>query len=362
MSRRREGLGRVAIQQRVLPAYRTPFFDALAARCPGGLHIFAGSPRPDEAINAADRLRRAKWSRADNVHILGGPAYLCRQPKLLAWLEETDPDALILEANWRYLSNRKAVSWMKERSRPVLGWGLGAPPGMAALLRSRMLRHFDAVIAYSTRGAVEYAQAGVPVDRIFVAPNAVERPPTRPPKHAPAVKRPARIIFVGRLQARKRVDDLLHACAAAIQSPELWIVGDGPDRDRLTSIAGKVFPQAVFAGALHGTELRFRLDQADLFVLPGTGGLALQQAMARGLPVIAARGDGSQEDMVTPRNGWLVPPGKPDALTTILQEALADPLRLHRMGVASHQLARHRFNPDVMVEVFVRALRDVRSR
>lgn len=358
----RQGPGRVAIQQRVLPAYRAPFLDALAARCLGGLSVFAGSPRPDEAIRMADGLKSATWHRADNIHLFGGPAYLCRQPGLLTWLEATDPDALVIEANWRYLSNGKAIAWMKDRSRPVLGWGLGAPPGLGALLRGRMLRHLDSVIAYSTRGAAQYAQAGVPVDRIYVAPNAVERPPATPPKRPPVLGRPVRLIFVGRLQPRKRVDELLQACAAATPRPELWIVGDGPDRDRLTSIAGRIFPQTVFTGALHGADLRARLDRADLFVLPGTGGLALQQAMARGLPVIAARGDGSQEDMVTPDNGWLVPPGGPGALGPILKEALADPARLWRMGLASYDLARRRFHPDVMVEVFDRALRDVGSR
>jgi glycosyltransferase involved in cell wall biosynthesis len=251
---------------------------------------------------------------------------------------------------------------MKDRARPVLGWGLGAPPGLAALLRGRMLRHLDAVVAYSTRGAAEYAEAGIPVDRIYVAPNAVERPPVRPPTRSLAVKRPVRIVFVGRLQSRKRVDDLLQACAGATPAPELWIVGDGPDRQRLASRAARVFPEAVFTGALHGADLRARLDRADLFVLPGTGGLALQQAMARGLPVIAARGDGSQEDMVTPDNGWLVPPGGWEALAEILREALADPARLRRMGLASHYLAIHRFHPDVMVEVFDRALQEVGSR
>jgi glycosyltransferase involved in cell wall biosynthesis len=97
------------------------------------------------------------------------------------------------------------------------------------------------------------------------------------------------------------------------------------------------------------------LDAADLFVLPGTGGLALQQALARGLPVIAAEGDGSQEDMVTPDNGWLVPPGQTAALTAALQAALNDPHRLAAMGQVSLRLAQMRFSPEIMLDVFVQA-------
>jgi len=44
------------LQQRVLPAYRAAFFDALAAACDGGLSVFAGQPTPGEAIQTADHL------------------------------------------------------------------------------------------------------------------------------------------------------------------------------------------------------------------------------------------------------------------------------------------------------------------
>jgi glycosyltransferase involved in cell wall biosynthesis len=126
----------------------------------------------------------------------------------------------------------------------------------------------------------------------------------------------------------------------------------------LTAIAERVLPKAVFTGAVHGAKLDALLDASDLFVLPGTGGLAVQQALARGLPVIAAEGDGSQEDMVTPDNGWLVPPGVSEALASTLQSAVSDPFRLRAMGEASLRLAQTRFSPEVMLEVFVRAVRE----
>jgi glycosyltransferase involved in cell wall biosynthesis len=351
--------GRLALQQRVLPRYRAAFFDSLAGRCTQGLDLFAGTPRASEAIQPADRLAEARWSRARNIHLFGGRAYFCFQRGLEQWLARADPDLLVLEANPRYLSSPRAIAWMERRGRPVLGWGLGAPGKglLAGWFRRRFLRRLSGVVAYSTRGAAEYADAGVPVDHIWVAPNAVERPLASPPARSAAVRRPLRVLFVGRLQRRKRVDALLSACAALRPTPEVWIVGEGPDRNRLVSTAALQFPAAVFAGAVHGDELRTLLDAADLFVLPGTGGLALQQALARGLPVIAAEGDGSQEDMVTPENGWLVPAGNTPALAAALQEAVENPRRLAAMGRASLRLAQTRFSPEIMLDVFVRALR-----
>jgi glycosyltransferase involved in cell wall biosynthesis len=177
------------------------------------------------------------------------------------------------------------------------------------------------------------------------------------PRRARPRRRAVRVIFVGRLQRRKRVDALLKACADVVPAPELWIIGDGPDRERLVSIAERRFPTAVFTGAVHGKDVRSLLDEADLLALPGTGGLAVQQALARGLPVIAAEGDGSQEDMVTPDNGWRVPAGETAELAAAIQAAVDDPRRLAAMGRESLRLARHRFSPEIMIDVFVQALR-----
>ncbi|HMK09655.1 MAG TPA: glycosyltransferase [Anaerolineales bacterium] len=353
--------GRLALQQRVLPAYRAGFFENLARRCDGGLDLFAGKPRPAEAIRLAESLRDVRWTQGRNVHLLSGRAYFCYQRGLTAWLTAAQPDVLVLEANPRYLASPGAAAWMESRGGKVLAWGLGAPGAgpLASSFRRRFLRRMAGVIAYSTRGAAEYAAAGVPVDRIWVAPNAVEPPLDRPPHRPAAMNRPLRIISVGRLQRRKGVDALLSASAAVRPAPEVWIVGDGPDRGRLVQIAAGRFPAAIFTGPVHGRELQALLDSADVFVLPGTGGLAVQQALARGLPVIAAQGDGSQEDMVTPDNGWLVAPGDVAALTSALQSAVDRPRALASMGRASLHLAQTRFSPAIMLDVFVRALRSV---
>ena len=65
---------------------------------------------------------------AQNIHLFSGPLYLCHQRGLVEWLENWNPDALIVEANPRYLATGAAVRWMHERGRKVIGWGLGAPP------------------------------------------------------------------------------------------------------------------------------------------------------------------------------------------------------------------------------------------
>ena len=351
--------GKACLQQRVLPDYRAPFFDALAGRCDGGLSVFAGMPRPDESIRAAAPLTQARWMRAENRQLFGGRLALFTQSGVLEWLARERPDVLVLEANPRYLGNLTARRWMHAAGKPVVGWGLGAPPtsGLRGWFRRSYLDGFDAWIAYSTLGAAQYRALGFPSERIFVAPNAATPAPRQMPERQPGRGRPLRLLFVGRLQERKRLDLLFEACSELDPRPEILIAGDGPDRARLEALAASTLSDVSFLGDLRGEALDAAYARADLFVLPGTGGLALQQALAAGLPAVAAQGDGSQQDMVTPDNGWLVRPDDLAELRAALERAMGlkdDQLRA--MGAASFRLAQTRFNLDAMTDAFVVAL------
>ncbi len=362
--------GRLAVQQRVLPAYRAPFFDALAGACAGGLSVFAGQPLASESIATAGSLSVAHFVKAHNRHFLSiaSPFFQVWQGGLVAWLKDWQPDALIVEANPRYLSTPSAIRWMHAHNCPVLGWGLGAPPlsGPFASYRLHSRRSFlkslDGIIAYSQRGAEEYRQLGFPPERVFVAPNAAAPRPISPPPERPPVfpERPV-VLFVGRLQMRKRIDNLLRACAALPEAlqPRLWIVGDGPARGDFQALAESIYPQAEFTGARYGAELEEYFKAADMFVLPGTGGLAVQQAMTYALPVIVAEGDGTQANLVRPESGWQIPSDDLPALVETLKAALSEPARLRRLGAEAYRIVAEEVNLEVMVEVFVKALLQV---
>lgn len=348
--------GKLGLQQRVLPSYRVPFFDLLASHCEGGMSLFAGQARPEEMI-AGGTTKIARHVEADNLHLFGGSFYLCYQRGFIHWLEHWNPDALIMEANPRYLASPSAVSWMHKRGRKVLGWGLGFPShaGRGAGMRAAFLRQFDGMIAYSQLGAEEYAALGFPREKIFVAHNSVSPAPEKPDDRPQTVKRTT-ILFVGRLQARKRVDFLLRACAEMDSKPRLLIVGDGPERLAMEELAKEVYPSAEFIGAKHGVELKPYFQQADLFVLPGTGGLAVQEAMSYGLPVIVAKGDGTQDDLVREGNGWQIEPENYEALVSTIKNALSDIARLREMGKESFRIVSEEINIEKMADVFVRAL------
>ncbi len=358
--------GRLALQQRVIPSYRAPFIDLLAESCDGGLSLFAGQPLPVESIATADQFSLSSFTLAQNRHFRDPQSslYLCWQDGIIDWLEQQDPSALIVEANPRYISTRRAIKWMRRRGRHVLGWGLGAPRGgnlVERYFRQNFLRTVDGLIAYSQHGADEYRSLAL--KRVFVAHNAVSPHPNQKPPERPAqFEGKPTVLFVGRLQERKRIDILLRACAALPDKsqPHLIIVGEGPESSTLQSLADEIYPAAEFAGAKHGVELTPFFTGADLFALPGTGGLAVQQAMTYGLPVIVAQGDGTQDDLVRPENGWQVAPGDQVAFTNTLQTALSDISHLRRMGAESYRIVSEEINLEAMVASFIAALNAVK--
>ena len=361
--------GTVCVQQGVLTDYRAPLFDEVSRHCDGGLHILASKPREHLQIKSADQLTHASVT-ASSTRVIGrSPLQMYWQTGIIEWLERHDPGVLITEANARYLSSRRARRWMRAKQRPVIGWGLGTMAlsrGMERVRgmgRKKFVNGFDALIAYSTRAADEYEQLGFNRERIFIAYNACTmRPPGSMPERPAAFEDRPNILFVGRMVPGKRMDTLLEACAKLPDPirPRVTLVGDGPERAAAEAVAREIYPDAEFPGGKFGDELAAYFNAADLFVLPGLGGLAIQQAMAHALPVVVADGDGTQFDLIREgRNGWHVTPGDTDQLARVLEEALSDVDALRARGAESWRVVREDINIENMASTFIRAIHSV---
>ncbi len=99
--------GRLALQQRVLPNYRAPFFDLLASACERGMSLFTGLPRPSEGITTAQTLQMANYHLGKNIHLL--------QWKLLS----------LLSAGTHRLAYDLESRCIDRRSKPALSFDAG---------------------------------------------------------------------------------------------------------------------------------------------------------------------------------------------------------------------------------------------
>lgn len=363
--------GRLALQDLVLPLYRRTIYERLQPRIRGGLGVYTGVSGETHGVVVSDDLQVAENKRVANRHFIGGPAEVVWQPGLVNWLSSFAPDVIIASGNPRILSTYKAIRWARRNKIPVLGWGLGTLMMGSRLsfarnlMRRSFFQSFDGIMAYSSKAKEQYASCGVDEKRIYVVHNAISPRPTHDPPHrANELEGGGRILFVGRLYPGKRLDLLFDAVRSlpSAMKPTIEIVGDGPGLDEIRAQAESQLPGRVeFAGALYGEELVAAFRRGDLFVLPGMGGLAIQEAMSWALPVIAAEGDGTQFDLVRKENGWLMEPGSVDSLRSALVEALSDIPRLREMGLESYRIVYEEFNLDRMIDEMVEAVCTIRE-
>ena len=164
--------------------------------------------------------------------------------------------------------------------------------------------------------------------------------------------RPLALILT-RLMREKRVHVLLEAVAQTREPFHLVIAGSGPEAGALQAQAQQlgISQQVSFLGFVADGSLVSLYRLADLFVMPSVAelqSLATLQAMACGLPVIAAEA-GALPELVQPgQNGYLFPPDQSDQLALCLDTLLKQPQKRHAMGRQSLRMAAQHNNQRVI--------------
>ena len=128
--------------------------------------------------------------------------------------------------------------------------------------------------------------------------------------------------YVGRLAPEKRVH--LLGPLSRVPGVRVVIVGDGPSRPALERRLGR----ATFLGFLRGSELSAAYASLDAFVHPGgdeTFCQSVQEALASGVPVVAAASGGPLDLVQHGENGWLWPGDDPTMLREQVLSLMGDP-------------------------------------
>ncbi|HEY3750463.1 MAG TPA: glycosyltransferase [Pseudonocardiaceae bacterium] len=284
-----------------------------------------------------------------------------------ALLDEVQPD--LVHAQAHFLLGRGLVRAAAQRGVPVIAtnhfmpenlYGHGHIPrllhGMAARVGWWDMRRVFAVArtvtAPTPRAVRLLAEHGIPRAMVVscgldIARFHQPRPSVFVPPEDVAARR---VLFVGRLDEEKRVDELLRAVAFLHQQVadrdvdiRLDIVGDGSRRAAWEHLAARlgVRERVVFHGFVGEDALLDAYARCDVFCMPGIAelqSLATMEAMAAGKPVIAADAMALPHLVRPGRNGWLYPPGDVPALAGHLLCLLTDPDTRARMGAVSRQL------------------------
>jgi glycosyltransferase involved in cell wall biosynthesis len=214
-------------------------------------------------------------------------------------------------------------------------------------------RTFDLTRAVTTptRRAADFLESTIEIADVIPISCGIDRSNYRPDLTPRAQNR---ILFVGRLTTEKHIDVLLKAVARLDPALDVHVdlVGGGDQRKNLEQLRHTLGldERVTFHGHAPEEELRTLYSQASLFAIASIAELqsiATMEAMASGLPIVAANAVALPHLVHDGENGYLFEPGNDEELaarlTDVLTAAPAERLRMQQAsldGVAIHDINR----------------------
>jgi phosphatidyl-myo-inositol alpha-mannosyltransferase len=176
-----------------------------------------------------------------------------------------------------------------------------------------------------------------------------------------------RMVWVGRLDGQKGFPIAVRAferLASEFSDLSFVIVGDGRDRQAVSSLGVDACRRVVLAGSVSHRDLPGYVAGADVFVAPAVGqesfGIVLVEAMAAGVPVVASDIEGYREVVRPGVDGILTPPGDPLALADAVRQVLSDSALAGRLAESAKARAQ-RFRWEVVIEEIESVYREVQE-
>jgi glycosyltransferase involved in cell wall biosynthesis len=214
-----------------------------------------------------------------------------------------------------------------------------------ALLQSRI----DAITFVSTAGPkvfqrhhhwpehkIHVIENGVAIHEVINEPNnKIEQPNDSNVSSSQKL----RLGSVGRMVGMKSQDDLLKAVALLPDLPrnavEIHFFGDGDCENTLKALAKQLNLPAVFHGSVNDIERIYQTIDVLVVTSENEGlSMAIMEAMAHSIPVIATAVGGNPSLVKDQQNGFLIPYGKPDQLAKCIEQLLAEPELRKKFGAA----------------------------
>jgi glycosyltransferase involved in cell wall biosynthesis len=178
------------------------------------------------------------------------------------------------------------------------------------------------------------------------------------------ISTPKNLIFVGRLQRRKRIEDLLCAYKILRIKHDAGLVLVGSDVEGIGMQQQTTLKDVFLIGPLYGTDVLDLLSSCDVFCMPAAIGLSIVDAMYCGLPVVTEDLDHGPEIMYLKNgvNGYIVERDNPAALAEHIARLLADEELRSRFSAAARNEIATNGNIDTMCKGFVQCLDFVTGR
>ncbi|MGA1840522.1 MAG: glycosyltransferase family 4 protein [bacterium] len=378
---------KVAYVHNVCMYYKTPLLARIASQPEICLHGFFGQSHwKNSKLYTERNIKSFPLTILPTLDLFipykGRGLHVFWNPTLFKALSGFRPE-VIIAGNSNFPNNLTVVLYARYFNIPYIWHGIGSMYDNDTFLR-RFFRipllwffnNANAGIAFNKKAKGYFIEKfNFPSKKIFVAPNLVDTQMVEwESQHlsasVDAKRRELRlegmktVLFVGALEPAKRVDYLLRAFALIckeVPNAVLLIVGDGSDRFKLKRLTVELgLDNVIFLGR-HVSDANLYYMLSDIFVLPGLGGLAISHAMSHGLPVISAKADGTELDLIiNGKNGFILSGDKlVEEISQKIKILLLDDYLRIKMGQESRCLISERFNINNTAMIFNQAVRSV---
>lgn len=280
-------------------------------------------------------------------------------------IDELNPDVIHIQDH--FLLAKVVVDVSKDMAIPIIGTNHFMPENVTALLPfntfnrrlekwmwSGFVKVFDrlALVTTPSEMAARLIHSKLGVDVIPVS-NGIDLERFNPVGDPTALRAkyaiPSKpiLLYVGRLDPEKQLDDVLRAVALARRNVDFCfvLVGKGTNRDSLERLSKEldIDQQVLFAGFVPDEELPSFYRMSRCFIMASTAELqsiSTMEAMASGLPVIAANAGALDELVHNGENGYLFAPGDIKTMSRCIEQVIQNKSLAQMMGHTSLQLIR----------------------
>ena len=224
-------------------------------------------------------------------------------------------------------------------------------------------RQVDAFIALTEFAAAKLAEGGLPADRLHVKANFVW------PDPGPASELGEGYVVIGRLSPEKGIDTVVRAAPLLPPGVVIRLVGDGPERERVDAAAAG-HPALQPLGRLEPPDVAVALRRSRALIFPSLVyegmPMAILEAFANGVPVIAARRGAAAALVEHGVTGLLFEPGDAAGLAAQVAWAETHPDELQQLGRAARDAFVAHYTAEAshvrLLEIYADALARVGAR
>ncbi len=368
---------RAAIVYHFYPHYRSGVFLALERRGKVSQHLFGQRTDPFSEIEPWDIPPDIEFTETP---IVSRNKTLIWQSKICSIWRDSEIEHVIFLGNAAWLSTWIAAALCRLSGKRVYFWTHGwvAPDsGLKRIVRSMFYSLPHRLLVYGPRAKRLGIETGFPEDRITVVFNSIDVDQIFVDGKEGFIAKGADIrremfgdakipviACSSRLTRVRRLDLLIDAVAKLREKGremQVLLIGDGPERSLLESMARDHGVRVYFAGAVYDMEtIRDYMSTATVTVAPGKVGLTCMQSLNYGIPVITHDNADNQmpeyEAIIPGRTGAFYREGDSESLASVIDDWTQTSFPSPDVRAACIATITEQWNPDNQAQIIERVI------